>query len=96
LLSFSGQLVNGCKAVLFGHGFAHGGSVELEPVGIVNDAVQNGVGEGRFSDDLVPFRQAQLGGDQDGGALVSVLDDFDQITALIDISAIWPSVIEDQ
>ena len=37
---------------------------------IVDDAVEDGVGEGGFADDLVPLRQRQLAGDQDGGVLV--------------------------
>jgi len=39
-------------------------------MGIVNDAFEDGVGEGGFADDLVPLRQRQLAGDQDGGVLV--------------------------
>ena len=36
-----------------------------------NDPVgEDGVGEGGFADDLVPLRQRQLAGDQDGGVLV--------------------------
>jgi hypothetical protein len=39
---------------------------------VVDDAVKDGVGEGGFADDVVPFRQSQLAGDQDGGVVVSV------------------------
>ena len=34
-------------------------------MGIVDDAVEDGVGEGGFADDVVPLRQRQLAGDQD-------------------------------
>jgi hypothetical protein len=30
------------------------GPSSLEPVGVVNEAVEDGVGEGRFADDVVP------------------------------------------
>jgi hypothetical protein len=38
----------------FSSGFdlSHGGSVELQSVGIVDDAIEDGVGEGGFADDL--------------------------------------------
>ena len=39
---------------------------------VVDDAVKDGVVEGGFADDVVPFRQSQLAGDQDGGVVVSV------------------------
>ena len=34
------------------------------PVGVVNEAVEDGVGEGRFVDDGVPCVDGQLTGDQ--------------------------------
>ncbi len=39
----------------------------LQSVGIVDDAVEDGVGEGWFADDIVPLGQRQLAGDQGGG-----------------------------
>ena len=41
---------------------------------VVDDTVEDGVGDCRFADDVVPFVDGQLAGDQDGGVLVSVLD----------------------
>jgi len=39
LLSFSSRPGNGREAVLLDKGLSHGGSVEFQPVGIVNEAV---------------------------------------------------------
>jgi len=36
-----------------GFELAHRWSVEFQPIGIVDDAIENGVGEGWFADDLV-------------------------------------------
>ena len=65
-------------------------------MGIVDDAVEDGVGEGGFADDVVPLRQRQLAGDQDGGVVVSVLDDFHEIASLIGIEAVGAPIVEDQ
>ncbi len=45
-MSFSLCLVNGGRAVFVRLDLSHGGAVELQSVGIVDDAVEDGVGEG--------------------------------------------------
>ena len=52
--------------------------------------------KGGFADDVVPLRQRQLAGDQDGGVVVSVLDDFHEIASLIGIEAVGAPIVEDQ
>jgi hypothetical protein len=47
---------------------AQGFATELDAVGVVNDALEDGVGEGGITDDVVPLR--------------AILDDFEQIAAL--------------
>jgi hypothetical protein len=37
-------------------GSAHGVAVEFEAIGVVNQAIENGIGKGRFVDDVVPSR----------------------------------------
>ncbi len=49
-MSFFLCLVNGGWAVFVRLDLSHGGSVELQSVGIVDDAVEDGVGEGGFAD----------------------------------------------
>jgi hypothetical protein len=44
----------GVKRGHFGGGFAHGVSLQGEPVGVVNEAIENGVGERRVADGGVP------------------------------------------
>ena len=43
---------------------AQGFTTELDAVGVVNDAVEDGVGEGRIADDVVPLRDGNLTGDR--------------------------------
>lgn len=38
----------------FSFHFAHGWAIEIKPVGIVNEPVEDGISEGWFSDDLMP------------------------------------------
>ena len=44
---------------------AQGFATELDAVGVVNDAVEDGVGEGGIADDVVPLRDGDLTGDQE-------------------------------
>ena len=57
-------------------------ATELNSVGVVNDAVEDGVGEGRIADDIVPLWDGNLTGDQEGMYVVAILNDFEQIAAL--------------
>ena len=45
----------------FGGGFAHGVSLQGEPVGVVDEAIEDGVGDGRVADGVVPVRRPAAG-----------------------------------
>lgn len=62
-------------------GSAHGVAVELEAICVVNQAIENGIGKGRFVDDVVPGGDGQLAGDQDRALAVAIFDDFHQVRA---------------
>ena len=57
---------------------------------------EDGVGECGFADDVVPFVDGQLAGDQDGGVLVPVLDDFHEVASLIGAEAAGSLIVEDE
>src|SRR4051794_18595000 len=63
--------------------FAQGFAAQLEAVGIVDDAIQDRVGEGRIADQVVPAIDRDLAGDQRGAAAVALLDDLEQVAALL-------------
>lgn len=65
-------------------------------MGIVNKAVEDGICECRFADDVVPCGDRQLAGDQDRAVVVPVLDDFHEVAALTGGQAIRAPVIEDE
>ena len=77
-------------------GPAHRLAVEFEAIGVVNQAVENGIGKGRFADDIVPGGDGQLAGDQDRALAVAVLDDFHQVAALTGGQAIRAPVVQDE
>ena len=95
-MSFSFGVVNVVGVEVFGDSLSHGGPVEVDPVRVVDDTVEDGVGECRFADDVVPFVDGQLAGDQDGGVLVSVLDDFHEVGSLIGAEAVGSPIVEDE
>jgi len=49
---------------------------------VVDEAVENGVGERWAADDLMPLLDRNLAGDEGRGALVAILDDFEEIALL--------------
>ena len=54
--------------------FAHALASELDPVGIVNDAVEDGVGKRGIADDLMPAVNGRLTGDNERAGVVAKRD----------------------
>ena len=75
---------------------AYGRPVQFQPIGVVDDAIENGVGEGRLTDDIVPLVEGELAGDERRAAAIAVLDDFHQIAPLVGDKPVRAPVIEDQ
>ena len=50
-------------------------------MGVVNEAIEDGVGVGGVADDLMPGRHGKLRGDDRRPAPVSLFEDFQQIVA---------------
>ena len=48
-------LLGGGGGRQFGVTFSQGFSLQVDAVGVVDEAVENGVGEGGFANDLVPW-----------------------------------------
>jgi len=62
----------------------------------VNDPVEDGVGDCGLANHVVPLRDGQLGGDQGGFSAVALLEDFQEIEALLIIEAVGAPIVEDQ
>ena len=65
-------------------------------MGVVDDAVEDGVGDGRFADHVVPLSNGKLGGDQGRFSFVALLEDFEQIEPLLIGQGMGSPVIEDE
>src|ERR1700674_1289765 len=76
--------------------FAQGLAVEGEAVRGVDEAIKDGIGDGRIDDHLVPVIDGELTGHNRGAAAVAIVDDFEQVAALLRGQGSQPPVVEDQ
>ena len=60
---------------------SHTFSLELEAVGVVDEPVEDGIGERRAANDLVPLLHRHLAGDNGRTAPVPVLQDLQHFLA---------------
>ena len=58
--------------------FSHGFSLQVELAGAVYEPVEDGVGQGRVADGVVPLLDGELAGDHGRADAIAVLDDFEQ------------------
>src|SRR6266508_3729952 len=86
----------GVKVVTLGGGFAQALALEDEPVGVVHEAVENGIGDGWVADDLVPVVDGKLAGDDGRGASVAIVHDLEQVAAPLGGHWSEPPVVEDE
>ena len=52
-------------------------------MGVVNEAVEDGVSDGGIGDDLVPMLDRHVAGDDGRSALMAIVDDFEEIATLL-------------
>ena len=77
-------------------GFAAGLALDGEPEGVVDEAVEEGVGQGGVGETFVPGIDGDLGGDQGRGAVVTVIEDLQQVTGLSGSEGVAQPVVEDE
>src|SRR5271166_6101485 len=75
---------------------SQGFAAQLDAMGVVDDAVENGVGQGGVADQVMPAIERDLAGDQGGAAAVAILDDFQQVAPLLWAERLQSPVVEDQ
>lgn len=63
---------------------------------MVQQAVQDGIGDGGLPDDSVPVFDRALAGDDRGIFLIAILDDFEEIIALRVVERSQEQIIEDE
>lgn len=65
-------------------------------MGVVNEAIENGVGDGSVTDHLVPVLYRKLAGDHRGTIDMAVVHDLEQIAALFVVQGGQPPVVDDE
>ena len=100
-LTVCGRLQSVSRAALAagcfgGFDLAHRRAIELEAVGVVDNAIQYGVAERGLANNLVPSRHGELAGDEDGAAAVTVLDDLHEIAPLSSGEAVGSPIVQDK
>jgi hypothetical protein len=81
----------------FGHApFAHALAGELDSAGIANDAIEDGIGERRIADDVMPAIDRHLAGEKNRTGVVAVLDDFEQVAGLVRRERLRTPIVEDE
>jgi hypothetical protein len=56
-------------------------AVEIDPVAVMDQAVEDGVGVGGVADQGVPLIDRELAGDDGGAAAVAILEDLQEVVA---------------
>ena len=75
---------------------ASGLSLEIEPVGIVDQTVQDGVPDGWVGEAGVPLGNGHLSGDHGGGSAVAVIQDLEQVLGLGAGQGVAQPIVEGQ
>jgi len=70
--------------------------VILEPVGVVDQPVEHGIGIGGVADQGMPLIHGELAGDDGGTAAVAILEDLQEIMAGGSIERLEPPIVKDQ
>ena len=80
------------RSVCLSHGF----SFQVELVGVVDEPVEDGVCEGGIPDHGMPALHGQLRGHDRGAQSMAVLDDLEQVAAVLGAELRHPPVVDDQ
>ncbi len=71
-------------------------AAEFDAVGIVDQVVEDGVSERRIADHVVPVIDGYLACDDGGSLLIAILNDLQEITALLVAELLGSPVVEDE
>ena len=81
---------------MLGGRFSEALALEREPVSVVHQPIENGIGESRIADDLVPMFDRKLAGDRGRSAAVAILHDLQEIAPLLGGHGSQSPIIKDQ
>jgi hypothetical protein len=69
---------------------------EIDAVCVVHDAIENGVGIGRIANQIVPFVDWDLAGDDSRSAAIAFFEDLEEIVARSGVERFEPPIVEDE
>ena len=69
---------------------------QFDAIGVVDDAIEDGVGESGDPDQIVPAVDGNLAGDDERAPVVAVLDDFEEIARLVGRERFGSPIVEDE
>ena len=75
---------------------SHAVAFEGDTVGVVDDSVEDGIGDGGFADHVMPLGNGQLRGDEGGFSPVALFEDFQEIEALLIVEGVSSPVVENE
>jgi hypothetical protein len=70
-------------------------ALEFDAMSIVNDAIQYGISERRVGNNVVPLLHGHLTCDQERSSIVAIIDDFEEIAALLGCERLGSPVVDD-
>ena len=79
-----------------GFGIAHRLAVQLQPIGVVNQPVQQGVGARGIVDDVVPLGYGVLAGQECGCSPNAIIDDLQQVAIGFGLGGGQAKIIDDE
>jgi len=65
-------------------------------MGVVNEAIHDGVGVSGIVDDLVPTVHGELGRDDGRASPISLLEDFEEVMPGAGVERLQPPIVEDE
>ena len=71
------------KSGTLGGRFSHAFALECQPVRVMHEPIEDGVGDGRIGDCLVPVIDRQLAGYNRRAAVVPILDNLKDVATLL-------------
>ncbi|MGY3371980.1 hypothetical protein ACVWZL_009105 [Bradyrhizobium sp. GM2.4] len=71
-------------------------SGEIEPIGIVDEAIEHVVGIGGISNEQMPLVHGELAGNDGRAMTVAIFEDFKEVVTGAGIERLEPPIIEDQ
>ena len=69
---------------------------EIDAVGVVEEAIEDGVGIGRIADDIVPAFHRKLACHKGGAAAIALFEDFKQVLPGFGGEGLKAEIVEDE